>query len=87
MVLAANTVDVLDATIVNVAAPSVHSELGVGPDTIQWLSAGYTLAFAVVLIARARLGDILGRRRMSWLVRLGSRSSLLPARGRRAWGC
>jgi MFS family permease len=64
VVLAANTVDVLDATIVNVAAPSVHSELGGGPDTIQWLSACYTLAFAVVLIAGARLGDILGRRRM-----------------------
>src|SRR5580698_7174842 len=64
VVLAANVMDLLDATIVNVAAPSVHRDLGGGANTIQWLSAGYTLAFAVLLIAGARLGDILGRRRV-----------------------
>jgi EmrB/QacA subfamily drug resistance transporter len=64
VVLAANVVDLLDATIVNVAAPSIHRDLGGGVSTIQWLSAGYTLAFAVLLIAGARLGDILGRRRL-----------------------
>ena len=62
--LAANVMDLLDATIVNVAAPSIHRDLGGGASTIQWLSAGYTLAFAVLLIAGARLGDILGRRRL-----------------------
>ena len=64
VVLAANVMDILDATIVNVAGPSVHRELGGSASTIQWLSAGYTLAFAVFLIAGARLGDILGRRRL-----------------------
>jgi MFS family permease len=64
VVLAANVMDLLDATIVNVAAPAVHRDLGGGASTIQWLSAGYTLAFAVLLIAGARLGDILGRRRL-----------------------
>jgi MFS family permease len=64
VVLAANAMDLLDATIVNVAAPSIHRELGGGASTIQWLSAGYTLAFAVLLIAGARLGDIFGRRRL-----------------------
>ncbi|HWC35451.1 MAG TPA: MFS transporter [Mycobacteriales bacterium] len=64
VVLAANLMDVLDATIVNVAAPAIHRDLGGGADTIQWLSAGYTLAFAVLLIAGARLGDIYGRRRL-----------------------
>jgi EmrB/QacA subfamily drug resistance transporter len=64
VVLAANIIDLLDATIVNVAAPSIHRDLGGGTSTIQWLSAGYTLAFAVLLIAGARLGDILGRRRL-----------------------
>jgi hypothetical protein len=39
VVLAANVVDLLDATIVNVAAPSVHRSLGGGASTIQWLSA------------------------------------------------
>src|ERR1700751_4049026 len=64
VVLAANTMDLPDARVVNVAGPSIHRELGGGPSTIQWLSAAYTLAFAVLLIAGARLGDIFGRRRM-----------------------
>ena len=62
--LAANLMDLLDATIVNVAGPSIHRNLGGGSSTLQWLSAGYTLAFAVLLIAGARLGDIFGRRRL-----------------------
>jgi EmrB/QacA subfamily drug resistance transporter len=64
VVLAANVMDLLDTTVVNVAAPSVHRDLGGGADTIQWLSAAYTLAFAVLLVAGARLGDIFGRRRL-----------------------
>jgi MFS family permease len=64
VVLAANLMDVLDATIVNVAGPSVHHDLGGSASTLQWLSAAYTLAFAVLLIAGARLGDIFGRRRL-----------------------
>ena len=51
VVLAANVMDLLDGTIVNIAAPSVHRDLGGGANTIQWLSAAYTLAFAVLLIA------------------------------------
>jgi EmrB/QacA subfamily drug resistance transporter len=71
VVLTANTMDLLDATIVNVAGPSIHLELGGGSSTIQWLSAAYTLAFAVFLIAGARLGDIFGRRRMFLLGLIG----------------
>jgi MFS family permease len=64
VVLASAVMDLLDATIVNVAGPSVHRDLGGGASTLQWLSAAYTLAFAVLLIAGARLGDIFGRRRL-----------------------
>jgi EmrB/QacA subfamily drug resistance transporter len=64
VVFAANLMDLFDSTIVNVAGPSIHLDLGGGSSTLQWLSAGYTLAFAVLLIAGARLGDILGRRRL-----------------------
>jgi MFS family permease len=64
VVLAAAVMDLLDATIVNVAGPSVHRDLGGSATTLQWLSASYTLAFAVLLIAGARLGDIFGRRRL-----------------------
>jgi EmrB/QacA subfamily drug resistance transporter len=64
VVMATNIMDLLDSTIVNVAGPSIHRDLGGGATTLQWLSAGYTLAFAVLLIAGARLGDIFGRRRL-----------------------
>ncbi len=64
VVLAANIMDTMDATIVNVAGPSIRHAIGGGASTLQWLSAGYTLAFAVFLITGARLGDIFGRRRL-----------------------
>ena len=59
VVFAANIMDILDATIVNVAGPAIHHDLGGGANTIQWLSAGYTLAFAVLLIAGE--GEEIGR--------------------------
>ncbi len=64
VVFAANLMDLFDATIVNIAGPSIHADLGGDTNTVQWLSAAYTLAFAVLLIAGARMGDILGRRRL-----------------------
>jgi EmrB/QacA subfamily drug resistance transporter len=64
VVIAANIMDLLDATIVNVAGPSIRAALGGSASTLQWLPAGYTLAFAVVLITGARLGDMFGRRRL-----------------------
>jgi EmrB/QacA subfamily drug resistance transporter len=64
VVIAANIMDLMDATIVNVAGPSIRAALGGGASTLQWLPAGYTLAFAVFLITGARLGDIFGRRRL-----------------------
>jgi EmrB/QacA subfamily drug resistance transporter len=64
VVLAADVMDLMDATIVNVAGPSIRADLGGGATTLQWLSAAYTLAFAVLLVTGARLGDIFGRRRL-----------------------
>ena len=64
IVLCAEVMDLMDATIVNVAGPSVRRSLGGGATTLQWLSAAYTLAFAVLLVTGARLGDIFGRRRL-----------------------
>ena len=64
VVLAANIMDLMDATIVNVAGPSIRAALGGSASTLQWLPAGYTLAFAVFLITGARLGDMFGRRRL-----------------------
>src|SRR6204780_4367375 len=64
VVIAANIMDLMDATIVNVAGPSIRTSLGGRASTLQWLPAGYTLAFAVFLITGARLGDMFGRRRL-----------------------
>ncbi|HEY7075294.1 MAG TPA: MFS transporter [Solirubrobacteraceae bacterium] len=64
IVLVAEVMDLIDGTIVNVAAPSIQRDLGGSATTLQWLGAAYTLAFAVLLITGARLGDLVGRRRL-----------------------
>ena len=64
VVVIANVMDLMDASIVNVAGPSIRAALGGSTSTLQWLSAGYTLAFAVFLVTGARLGDMFGRRRL-----------------------
>ncbi|MEU4741035.1 MFS transporter [Actinosynnema sp. NPDC023658] len=62
--LTAEAMNLLDATIVQVAAPRVHADLP-GPESdVQWFSAAYTLPFAVLLITGGRLGDIFGRKRV-----------------------
>ena len=63
-VLAAMIMNLLDATVVNVAAPSIRAELGGSYSTLQWIAAGYTLALAVGLLTGGRLGDMYGRKRM-----------------------
>jgi EmrB/QacA subfamily drug resistance transporter len=63
-VLAASVMDLLDSTIANVAAPAIRSELGGTYADLQWISAGYGLALAVVLLIGGRLGDMFGRRRV-----------------------
>jgi MFS family permease len=64
VVLVAETMDILDTTTVNVAGPSVRRSIGGGIGLVQWLSASYTLALAVLLITGGRLGDRYGQRRM-----------------------
>ncbi|GAA3204990.1 MFS transporter [Nonomuraea helvata] len=62
--LIAEAMNLLDATIVTVAAPVIHNDFGGAGSDIQWFSAAYTLPFAVLLIPGGRLGDLAGRRRM-----------------------
>jgi EmrB/QacA subfamily drug resistance transporter len=62
VVLVAAFMDLLDVTIVNVAIPSIQRDLNAGYSQIQWVAAGYALAFAAGLITGGRLGDIYGRR-------------------------
>ncbi len=60
-------ITVLDLFVVNVAIPSMQSDLGVGFAEIGFVIAGYELAFGVLLIAGGRLGDRHGRRRLFML--------------------
>jgi EmrB/QacA subfamily drug resistance transporter len=55
---------VLDFFIVNVAIPSLQSDLAASTGAIQWVVAGYGLTFATGMITAGRLGDRFGRRRM-----------------------
>ncbi|WP_369240163.1 MFS transporter [Streptomyces sp. R21] len=64
VLLIAEAMDMLDALVANIAAPSIRADLGGGESAMQWLGAAYALAMAVGLITGGRLGDIVGRRRM-----------------------
>jgi MFS family permease len=64
VVLAGQMMAVIDVNIVNVAIPSMHATLGASGAGLQLIVAGYTVAYAVLLVTGARLGDILGHRRM-----------------------
>jgi MFS family permease len=64
IVLTGQIMAVLDTNIVNVAVPAMHATLGASGASLQLVVAGYTIAYAVLLITGARLGDILGHRRV-----------------------
>ena len=64
IVLVGQAMAVLDTNIVNVAVPAMHATLGASGAGLQLVVAGYTIAYAVLLVTGARLGDILGHRRV-----------------------
>ncbi|GII93988.1 MFS transporter [Sinosporangium siamense] len=64
VILIADFMELLDATIVSVAAPAIAEELNAGESALQWMMAGYTLAAGAGLITGGRIGDQFGRRRV-----------------------
>ena len=64
IVLTGQIMAIIDVNIVNVAVPAMHATLGASGAGLQLIVAGYTIAYAVLLVTGARLGDILGHRRM-----------------------
>jgi MFS family permease len=66
VILVAAFMNLLDAGIVFLALPHIQHDLHATYAALRWMAAGYTLAFALVLIAAGRLGDILGRSGCSW---------------------
>jgi EmrB/QacA subfamily drug resistance transporter len=53
---------VLDATIVNVALPSIQDDLGFSQSSLAWVVNAYLIAFGGLLLLAGRLGDLVGRR-------------------------
>lgn len=63
VVLIADALDLIDAAITNVAAPSIVADLGGGATLVKWLGAGYALALGSLLVLGGRIGDRYGQRR------------------------
>jgi EmrB/QacA subfamily drug resistance transporter len=55
---------VLDATIVNVALPSIQDDLGFSQSNLAWVVNAYLIAFGGLLLLSGRLGDLIGQRRV-----------------------
>src|SRR5256714_7379737 len=55
---------VLDTTIVNVALPSIRSDLGISQTSLAWVVNAYLLTFGGFLLLGGRLGDLFGHRRL-----------------------
>ena len=60
----AQFVVVLDASIVNVALPSIGADLDFSQENLSWVVNAYTLTFGGFLLLGGRMADLLGRRRM-----------------------
>ncbi|MDA3647662.1 MFS transporter [Saccharopolyspora indica] len=64
VVLVAGFMDFLDAGIVALVTPAIQADLDASPAVLEWVIAGYVLAFALGLITGGRLGDLFGRKRV-----------------------
>src|ERR671911_377401 len=89
---------VLDIAIVNVALPSIQTDLGFSQENLQWVVSAYALFFGGFLLLGGRVSDIVGRRRVfiAGLIvftlasllsgSAGRGAALTPARGMRGLG-
>ncbi len=64
VVVTAQFMVVLDIAIVNVALPSIKTDLRFSQESLQWVISGYSIFFGGFLLLGGRLADLLGRRRM-----------------------
>src|SRR5216117_3966303 len=64
LLAAAQFVVVLDASIVNVALPSIGTALDFSQDNLSWVVNAYVLTFGGFLLLGGRIADLLGRRRL-----------------------
>src|ERR1700757_2129806 len=64
LLLAVAFLDFVDASIVNVALPSIRSDLGFSLRNLQWVLTGYLLTYGGLMLLGGRASDLFGRRRM-----------------------
>src|ERR687884_1345690 len=64
VIVAAQFMVVLDVAIVNVALPSIRTDLHFSQESLQWVITAYAIFFGGVLLLGGRLADVLGRRRV-----------------------
>src|SRR6059058_1431981 len=64
VIVAAQFMVVLDVAIVNVALPSIKTDLHFSQESLQWVITAYSILFGGVLLLGGRLADVLGRRRL-----------------------
>jgi EmrB/QacA subfamily drug resistance transporter len=67
VIVAAQFMVVLDVAIVNVALPSIKTDLHFSQESLQWVITAYSIFFGGVLLLGGRLADLLGRRRLFML--------------------
>jgi EmrB/QacA subfamily drug resistance transporter len=78
VIVAAQFMVVLDVAIVNVALPSIRTDLHFSQESLQWVITAYAILFGGALLLGGRLADLLGRRRLFMIgVALFAVSSLL----------
>src|SRR5947199_1123184 len=63
LIVTAQFMVILDVAIVNVALPSIKSDLGFSESGLQWVVSAYAIVFGGTLLLGGRLADLLGRRR------------------------
>ena len=64
LIVVAQFMVVLDVAIVNVALPSIKTDLHFSQESLQWIITAYAIIFGGVLLLGGRLADLLGRRRL-----------------------
>src|SRR5881397_3079410 len=64
LIVAAQFMVILDVAIVNVALPSIKTDLHFSQESLQWVITAYAILFGGALLLGGRLADLLGRRRL-----------------------
>src|SRR5439155_9600953 len=64
LIVTAQFMVILDVAIVNVALPSIKSDLGFSSTSLQWVVSAYAILFGGALLLGGRLADLVGRRRL-----------------------